>query len=74
MAIDNNRVLSTTVEDGKLKLNWHITEWDNWTELKESIELQELIQTANTKLSQASSTTAKGNGKTSTNLASGQAL
>ena len=73
MAVDNKRVMSTTIDDGKIKLNWHSAEWDSWTELKESDELRALIQTANTKLSQASSTNGKVKGKTSTSLASGQA-
>ena len=62
MTVDRARVLSTTIDNGKIKINWHSAEWDNWTELKESVELRTLITTANTKLSQTTTTTTKGKG------------
>ena len=60
MTVDHARVVSTTVDNGKITLNWHSTEWDSWTQLKVSVELRALVETANTKLSQSSTTTTKG--------------
>ena len=62
MTVDRVRILSTTIDNGKIKISWHSAEWDNWTELKESVELRTLIETANTKLSQTTTTTTKGKG------------
>ena len=64
MTVNRRRVISTTIEHGRIKLNWHCEEWANWAELMESAELRTLIETANSKISQAKTTTkGKGDGK-----------
>ena len=63
MSVGKERVISDGIDDNKVKLTWHSAEWDRWSELKESAELRELVHTANTKLSKATTTTTKGKGK-----------
>lgn len=63
MSVGKERVISADIDDNKVKLTWHSAEWDRWSELKESAELHELVHTANTKLSKATTTTTKGKGK-----------
>ena len=63
MSVGKERVISAEIDDNKMKLTWHSAEWDRWSELKESVELRERVQTANTKLSKVTTTTTKGKGK-----------
>ena len=63
MSIGRMPVLSTSIHDGILKLNWIDKSWSEWTELQECTELKQLIDTANDKLSKVAAMHIKGKGK-----------
>jgi len=59
MKIGGVPVLSASVLESKLVLKWLDESWKHWDELQKSLELQDLIQKANTKLESKG----KGEGK-----------
>ena len=63
MTVGRVLVLSTSIMDGTLKLHWLDDAWNAWTELQESQEVQQLIETANEKFSKAGAMNSKGKGK-----------
>ena len=66
MKIGREPVLAVGTPEGRIQLNWLNDEWRNWQELQESVELQQLITTANDSLTKSSSSQPKGKGKCTT--------
>ena len=70
LTVDKELIVSVAIEDNKIKLHWRNAEWERWPEFQDSAELLQLVHSANTKLSKATPTTAKGKGKATGNSVS----
>ena len=63
MKVNGEKIVSSSVDDGKLIFTWHAKEWEEWTELQESAELKEFVDAAKQKLQAAAEKRSKGEGK-----------
>ena len=63
MSVGGVPVLTTSVKETSLHIDWKDDTWREWTELVSSNEFKSLVETANEKLSKASTGPLKGKGK-----------
>ena len=63
MKIGREPVLSVSVAEACVKLDWLSEDWKNWKELQQSPELEKLITVANESLASAAAAQPKGKGK-----------
>lgn len=62
MTVDRMPVLKAGVEEGKLKVTWPEQSWANWQELQSSTEIQQLKETADSRIASSVGANEKGKG------------
>ena len=63
LVVSGTPVLSSSVRDYKLVINWLEDGWQQWEELKASSEFKALVEKANENLRKAEAGKGKGDGK-----------
>ena len=63
LSVGGDDVVTASVVDNELKVDWLHSDWSSWTELVNALEFKALIDAAGTRLAQAAESRTKGGGK-----------